>query len=367
MRKSKRYIKKFSERFIVYIVVFVAFVNACFFMPIQVQASDGSFDFSKSLSIHVGFVRVVNYSAPVSPFPDNALFRVVKTSSAFHSSNSSNINISQNGGKYNGTINDAVFDTYEVGTFQSNLVFRFDFNYDHVNSIAEDGYINFPSLDIQFYFRFQNDSSVHPDTFKGVFDTPYLINVPNGNIIYTRLEPVDSGQWVLTLNLSEFSYQIGQNFQVVCPYTCSVQSPMGSTLNERFDITIADVYNVGVTGIGYPGLSTKGNLENNVQDLVDGYNDSAGNQVSSDFESGVNDYDQAEDNLFNTSTGVLQGFEFFDFGSFSAVTSGLSFCSSLLTSIYENFGGINGIGIVISVLFSVLFMAIVIGLFRYYK
>lgn len=364
MRKSRYFIKNLVKKINVYVVVFVALVNACFYCP-EVYAAD-SLDASDLVNVYVGFTQVISNSEAVSPEP-TASFDVVMDSSAFRFPSSGNISINQNGDRFNGTYNGSVIGSYQVGTFSSNLIFRVSFS--SLADLAEDGYVHFPDLKIQFYFTLRGRISDYDDVGLGTFDVPYLVNIPNSSLVYARIESVPEipGRWVVTLNLSEYSYKINENFQIVCPYKVSFQSPNGSSLNNRFSVYVSDVNEFDFSCVAYPGLSTKGDLENNVKDLVDGYNDSTGNQVSSDFESGVNDYDQAEDNLFNTSTGALQGFEFFDFGSFSAVTSGLSFCSSLLTSIYENFGGINGIGIVISVLFSVLFMAIVIGLFRYYK
>lgn len=387
MRKSKRFIKKFSERFIVYIVVFVAFVNACFFMPMQVQAADFVDYVTPYIRISFDNDVVVDHGKPISPYPDSS-FQVVKTSSSFRQSRFSGSSSTNSSGitYFSGSTSFSEIATFE-GSFRVGIYF---WNEGELADLFSNGYINFSTLNVYIPFRLTSasgtgeSSGTDADTsnhlYDGIFDIPTVITLPNGGEILTNLIKASTSVYILELTLVDISYRSGSSFYVDCPYICSSESGSGSVFYENIDISVEPLFTVYddpgasydgyiqyTNGIAYSGESVDDIIGDNVQDLVDGYNDSTGNQVSSDFESGVNDYDQAEDNLFNSSTGALQGFEFFDFGSFSAVTSGLSFCSSLLTSIYENFGGINGIGIVISVLFSVLFMAIVIGLFRYYK
>lgn len=355
-----------AKKFYIYVVVFVAFVNACFYCP-EVQAAD-SIDISDKVDVFVGFDSIIDGSTVVSPFPSDVFFNVVKISSTFRTPTSSSLDITQSGDRFYGTINWPSSGSYEVGTFSSNLIFRIGFS--DLSSIAQDGYVHFPDLKIQFYFQLSdNNGNLDSDSVLGVFDVPYLVNIPNSSLVYSRIERMSSSSstWVVTLNLSEFSYNVGENFQIVCPYTCSVQSSSGGSLNEWFSVFVHGAWGVDCYGSAYPGLSTTDDLENNVQDLVDGYNDSAGSQAASDLGNSASGYEQAEDNLFQGSESSLSGFEFFDFSGYTGITTGLSFVSTMMQSIYSNLGGMSGIGIVISVLFSVMFLAIVIGLYRYFK
>ena len=335
MRKCKRFIKKFSERFIVYIVVFLAFVNACFFMPMEVQAADS---FSISDYVDVAFDGKLIYSG-YSDFAVSDSFSITRPGSVSSGTSS--------GSNYNTSYYDFYiplqFRVYIPPSFSTaHLSGTFDLDFLlYLDNVGSSG---FSWVDLDIY-------SVDAPSGVRVSGYPSSVSFNNGYVYGKHM-------W-LVINFDNV------NFNSYFSFNCYLH------------VVASQTFNVNPSGLFYlknpqltkeSGFITSGySISSDDEGIVNGYDDSAGNQVSSDFESGVNDYDQVEDNLFNTSTGALQGFEFFDFGSFSAVTSGLSFCSSLLTSIYENFGGLNGIGIVISVLFSVLFMAIVIGLFRYYK
>lgn len=330
MRKSKRFIKKFSERFIVYIVVFVAFVNACFFAPMEVHASSS---FSRYY-----YNTYLSTTSDLLLGPSDSPSVVARVfTNTYTPSISTDISVTE---PFTITVSSDDFSDGNYFVYKAHLFFYTG----NVDSLEVVGLV--PTFTV-----FDPAYSVSGDTA----DT----GSPNYDISFSSYGSQGSqstyyNYFIMVSGSYNDIYKIGFSFKL--KFNLSISSPVSSVyvstqmLEESLEIYGSDVSD-----------------SQNLQDLVDGYNDSTGNQVSSDFESGVNDYDQAEDNLFNTSTGALQGFEFFDFGSFSSVTSGLSFCSSLLTSIYENFGGLNGIGIVISVLFSVLFMAIVIGLFRYYK
>ena len=336
MRRTKRFIRKVAKKFFVYVVAFVALVNACFCFPMNVQAS--------------GTIMTMTDFLFYSQIFANG-HKVKSNNSSSLSSATDNIPATSYGGSIPSTglpsSRVAVFDypitVYMHGDFLDSV-------YDENNFLHFSG-----SLDFQFDITCSEGasstlsvSSIDVESASdGVVSSFYNTSaISGGRSVYALL------------NFNDYTFHKSDYLYFNITLHCTV---VGNSNSNSFNITFTPRAFSGYGDV-YPGPGAGSDSE-----LAYGYDDSAGNQVFSDFESGVNDYDQAEDNLFNTSTGALQGFEFFDFGSFSAVTSGLSFCSSLLTSIYENFGGLNGIGIVISVLFSVLFMAIVIGLFRYYK
>lgn len=337
MKKSKRFIKKFSERFIVYIIVFVAFVNACFFVPMKVQAANF---FSISDYVDVAFNGRLIYSG----------YSGSSVSDTFSINRPGSISMGQSSGT---PYNTSYYDFYLPLQFR--IYLPSSFTNAHLSGTFD--------LDFDFYLQTVSSSS---SSFSYVDLDIYTLDAPDGIRISGYPSDVSFNN----------GYISGKHMWLVVNFD-NVNYSSYFTFNVYLHVVASETFSINPSGLFYlnnPKLTKSSgsifegySISSDDEGIVNGYDDSAGSQVSSDFESGVNDYDQAEDNLFNTSTGALQGFEFFDFGSFSAVTSGLSFCSSLLTSIYENFGGLSGIGIVISVLFSVLFMAIVIGLFRYYK
>ena len=102
-------------------------------------------------------------------------------------------------------------------------------------------------------------------------------------------------------------------------------------------------------------------------ELTDGYDSSQGNTVNSDLSSGLNEYQTAEDSLWATATTGLKDFTFFDFASVPAMVTGMSFIGSIMTSWFNQAGGASGVGIVLSILFSVMLVAMVLGLYRWYQ
>lgn len=159
-----------------------------------------------------------------------------------------------------------------------------------------------------------------------------------------------------------------------------------------------DVYQVGNGGsdtyykinckytITYKGYKTKSDYESamseisnkldNIDSSIDestdtitsGYDQSAGSVMNDNFSSSVDDYQQAEGSLFDAATSGMNDFEFINFTSYPALVTAMTFVTSTMSSIYIAFGGESGpIGIVLAVLFSVMLVSMVIGLYRFYQ
>lgn len=116
-----------------------------------------------------------------------------------------------------------------------------------------------------------------------------------------------------------------------------------------------------------PSGDTQNHIANQTDQLTNGYDDSKGNQVNSDFSTGLNDYETAENSLFATATTGMKDFTFFDFESVPAMITGMSFIGSIMGSWFNQAGGASGVGIVLSILFSVILVAMVLGLYRWYQ
>lgn len=108
-------------------------------------------------------------------------------------------------------------------------------------------------------------------------------------------------------------------------------------------------------------------IKNQFNDLKHGFDTSSGDAFNEDFQASLIDYQVAENSLFQSATDGLSNFEFFDFQSVPAVVSGISFVSALMTSVFGAMGGIDGIGIILSVLFSVMLVSMVLGIYRFYQ
>lgn len=116
-----------------------------------------------------------------------------------------------------------------------------------------------------------------------------------------------------------------------------------------------------------PSGDTQNHIANQTDQLTNGFDESQGNSVNSDLSSGLNEYQTAEDSLWATATTGLKDFTFFDFESVPAMITGMSFITSIMGSWFSHAGGASGVGIVLSILFSVMLVAMVLGLYRLYQ
>lgn len=147
----------------------------------------------------------------------------------------------------------------------------------------------------------------------------------------------------------------------------SIRGDSGGTF---VDIQIKSSY---VSGSGYdlydygPVNNTQNQIANQTDQLVNGFDNSAGNASHNKFQGSVNEYETAENSLFATATDNIAKFQFFDFQSISAVMTGITFITSTMTKIFNLSGGISGVGIILSVLFSVMLVSMALGLYKRYQ
>ena len=109
-------------------------------------------------------------------------------------------------------------------------------------------------------------------------------------------------------------------------------------------------------------------LKTQMNDLKNGFDSSAGQSMNESFAASVNDYQTTEESLFSSAQSGLDSFTFVDFSSYPALVTSMSFVTSMMNAVYGAMGGETGpIGIVLSVLFSVMLVSMVIGLYRFYQ
>ena len=135
---------------------------------------------------------------------------------------------------------------------------------------------------------------------------------------------------------------------------------MGQVYPTLMDCYI-DVYDMGPSG------DTQNHIANQTDQLTNGFDESQGNSVNSDLSTGLNEYQTAEDSLWATATTGLKDFTFFDFESVPAMITGMSFITSIMGKWFNEAGGASGVGIVLSILFSVMLVSMVLGLYRLYQ
>lgn len=133
------------------------------------------------------------------------------------------------------------------------------------------------------------------------------------------------------------------------------------TFTYDFDSVTVKFYDMGPKG------NTQNHIANQTDQLTNGFDNSAGNASHDKFQGSVNEYEAAEGSLFATATENIAKFEFFDFQSIAAVMTGITFVTSTMTKIFNLSGGISGVGIILSVLFSVMLVAMALGLYKRYQ
>lgn len=116
-----------------------------------------------------------------------------------------------------------------------------------------------------------------------------------------------------------------------------------------------------------PSGDTQNHIANQTDKLTNGYDDSNGNSVNSDFSASLDDYTTSEDSLWGTATSNLESFAFFDLSTVPLVVTGISFVTSIMSGWFEQSGGADGVGIVLSILFSVMLVSMALGLYRLYQ
>lgn len=336
MRKSRHFIKKLTKKINVYIVVFVALVNACFYCP-EVHAADsysvsdcfdialnGRYLFSGAGGYPVIDSDILNYPATyvsTALYPDSTYFS----------------------------------STYD---FYVPLQFRFslpdDFSDSHIS-----GYLGF---DFIFYLNCSSSTPEYSDLQMDIYstDAPDGVHIGGYPSVYNGSGNIIGVHMWLTVDFDNVNFTKDTRFNVYLHVTAS---SMTYGVNTSGLFYLKDPNFDSGTALVYPGLAP--DSQNNY--IANGYDSSAGNQVASDLGNSASGYESAEDSIFTSSQSSLEGFEFFDFNSIPAVVTGLSFITTTATAIFDAMGGTSGAGIVLSVLFAVMFVSIVIGLYRYFK
>ena len=327
MRKSRHFIKNLAKKINVYVVVFVALVNACFYCP-EVQAADvgdsqafiGTWS---SSSLYIDSGSITSYGEFKKNFISsdalNAFFEVGHTY------------------RVTGWVYSYVSGTSSVSSDYSSANWYFPGDDGEIFLCGSQANDYYSKLDFTFVYQGQNPGLVCRLTLRRL-STSSTSSIPSGY-----------GSIV---------------FHEDYPFTFTDLGVVSSEYDilERIDDTTTKTYETI-----QENLIEEQKQTDVLNEMKDGYDDSAGNQAAADLDNSASGYESVEDSIFTSSKSSLEGFEFFDFNSIPAVVTGLSFITTTATAIFDAMGGTSGAGIVLSVLFAVMFVSIVIGLYRYFK
>lgn len=109
------------------------------------------------------------------------------------------------------------------------------------------------------------------------------------------------------------------------------------------------------------------NIDSQTKDALDGYDSTQGNTAQSTLDNSLSQSEAKQDSLFTSASDTLSDFTLSDISTMPKVVNALSFVSSTMTSIYTALGGINGVGIVLSVGCSILFVSLAVGAYKFYS
>lgn len=189
------------------------------------------------------------------------------------------------------------------------------------------------------------------------------------------------------------SYQFSAHY--IDPYTCEITYSSTLTLNTATShFTWSKFYfqfSIGTSESGYTCKLTFDSMEmsyevdesekdvledirdnttetnDKLDNLTDGFQNDGMDSSKDELNSSLAGIDNAENSLFNPAKDHLGSYEFVDINSFQGLATGVTFVSTFLQSFYVSSGGLDGLGIITAVGFSVLLVSVVIGFFRYYK
>lgn len=108
-------------------------------------------------------------------------------------------------------------------------------------------------------------------------------------------------------------------------------------------------------------------IANQTEQIINSYDSSKGNTSKDNLKSELSPMEESENSLFTSGKSGLDSFTFFDVSSVPAVMAGITFVTSVMTSWFTSAGGLSGVGIVLSCLFTVLIISFVLGLYKYFK
>ena len=344
MKKNIRRLKNLFRKFTVFSVVFVALVNTCFYCPEVYAADVGGAETLLSISspssstifgacvsgCKQGQINGVNLSND-DTLRLNLDFTVADLSTSFDDGDYFEYVVDLFIFGYSGSDNSHIDNTVYVNTFEV------------WNPSVSGGYDN-PNI-----------------SFSSDYTRSYFSNGTTGFRRRFLVSGTYSKMYSLHFNFDINLHYWGPNVNDLVNLFCLIETQ--SLIVRDSSSVYGDVLD-----------RIEGNTENTTDAVTDGFNqamngydDSAGSQAASDLDNSASGYESAEDSIFTSSKSSLEGFEFFDFNSIPAVVTGLSFITTTATAIFDAMGGASGAGIVLSVLFAVMFVSIVIGLYRYFK
>lgn len=158
------------------------------------------------------------------------------------------------------------------------------------------------------------------------------------------------------------------SYAINCKYTVKY---VGYKTKSEYETAMSEISskldNID-SSINDASLEIQENMQAQTDTITSGFDSSSGNSANATLDKNLTDYQTASDSLFNTSSDGLNNFEFKNITSYSAIVTSLSFINTVMASVFTAVGGESGpYGVVLSLLFSIVLVSLVIGLYKYYQ
>lgn len=245
----------------------------------------------------------------------------------------------------------------------TDIYLPFSFEANSLASFSDDGF-GIASGSCTIYVRFSDSSHALSCNLAGVD----FVQPSGANLAYTALNsymPVPVNEvtnYPISFRLVFSDVQLSRGAEFVSGFIHlkTAVSQTYDSLNYYCKVALR-VVNDGSLSV-VPGYAS-----GSKQDVVGGYDASAGNASQSKLDTSLSESEAKQDSLFTSASDTLSGFALSDISTMPKVVAGLSFVSSVMTSVYDALGGINGAGIVLAVGCSILFVSLSVGAYKFYS
>ncbi len=146
------------------------------------------------------------------------------------------------------------------------------------------------------------------------------------------------------------------------------------SISSEYDITIRslktkDAYNAVLNEVNNnldEGNQLQEETNTKLDNLTSGYDNSSLTDSNAALSGSLSEYDSVESDLFDSASSSLGGFSLTPINMIPQMVTSISFVTSCIQMIYDYaFMGVSGFGAVLPVIFTVTFIAAVIGIYRY--
>lgn len=350
MRKIAVKMRKYINRISVLVTVFAVLVTASFYNPASLAAdASGLFDYTKYQLYFYGL-----------SMPD---CRIASDGNGyFYSSTGTNqavrtfpiVNSDRQAGEGGMTI-----DTFDMVTLYIPVTFmlpQFDDSFFNDEGKA--------LINGMLFFTFNYSPYLSGNPTWSMSITGVSAYYPDGSSVPLRVykDTYNGGTYSLGVGIPFIDYQISKSLYNQISFDFALNLGVDNSDSSYKFLFSGMAFSWDDASTLVPGYSS-----NSIDSVINGYDASSGNTAQSTLDNSLSQSEAKQDSLFTSASDTLSDFTLSDISTMPKVVNALSFVSSTMTSIYTALGGINGVGIVLSVGCSILFVSLAVGAYKFYS